>query len=90
MLRQVGKVTVGVVPAVALARLGLPALGVLVFLAVLAAGVGCWVIASKERAERVNRLLLAWRGNVGCLSGGTPAAPRPIIPHPRRWPWRRP
>jgi hypothetical protein len=44
--------------------------GVLVFVAVLAAGVGCWVVCSDARTDRVSRVLLAWRGNAGCLPSG--------------------
>jgi len=71
MLRHVGKVIAGAVPAVALARLGLPALGAVVFLAVLAAGVTCWLLGSDARAARVSQVLLAWKGK----SGNLPDAP---------------
>ena len=55
------------------AELGLPALGALVFLVVLAAGIRCWVASSDVLAERVSRALLAWRGNHGCLNVGAAA-----------------
>ena len=58
------------------ARLGLPALFVLVILAILVLGVACWVISSTDRADRVSRLLLAWRGNADCLARNA-AAPSP-------------
>jgi phage-related minor tail protein len=64
---HVGRGVGAAVSAVAVARMGLPALGALVGLAVLSAGVVCWVIASSERTERVSRLLLAGRGNAKCL-----------------------
>jgi hypothetical protein len=64
------------VPAVVLVRLGLPALGALVFLAVLAAEIVCWVLGSDVRAPRVTRMLLAWRGNPSCLPPGGAASPR--------------
>ncbi len=57
----------GMLPAAALAGLGLPALGALVFLAVLALAVTCWIISSPDRADRLNRLLLATRGDARCL-----------------------
>ncbi len=87
VLRGAGKVAAGAVPAALLARLCLPALGVLVFLVVLVLGAACWVIGSGARTERVSRVLLAWRGNVGCLArdGAVPAA----RPRRRLWP-RRP
>ena len=59
MLRRAGKVAAGAVPAALVARLGVPALGALVFLAVLVAGVACWVVGSDARANRVRRVLLA-------------------------------
>jgi len=30
--------------------------------------VTCWVIGNGDRTERVSRVLLAWRGNPGCLA----------------------
>jgi hypothetical protein len=51
-----------------LLRLGVPALGALVFLVVLMLGVVCWVVASPERTERLSRLLLASRGDARSLS----------------------
>ena len=47
-------------PAALVAGLGLPALGALIFLAVLAAGVACWVFGSDARTDRVSQVLLAW------------------------------
>jgi hypothetical protein len=46
VLRRAGKVAAGIAPAALMVRLGLPALGALVFLAVLAAGVTCWLLGS--------------------------------------------
>ena len=70
------------VPAVLMARFGLPALGALVFLVIL-------VVGSDARTERVCRVLLAWRGNASCLAPGGTAAPVPPVPRPRRRPWLR-
>jgi hypothetical protein len=89
MLRHVGKIAAGAVPVVALARLGLPALGALVFLAVLTAGVTCWLLGSDARADRVSRVLLAWRGNPGSPPADSPAANGRPAPRLRRWPWPR-
>ena len=83
VLRRAGKVAAGAVPTAVVAGLGLPALGSLLFLAVLVLGVICWVIGSRDRTERVSRVLLAWRGNPGCLSPGG-EAPSPVVPRPRR------
>jgi hypothetical protein len=41
VLRRAGKIVAGAVPAALVVRLGLPALGAVVFLAVLTLGVGC-------------------------------------------------
>ncbi len=40
-------------------RLGRPAPGAMVPLAVLVLGVACWVLCSDARTERVSRVLLA-------------------------------
>lgn len=78
-LRGACKVAAGMLPAALVAGLGLPALCGLLLLAVLVLAVACWVIGSRDRTERVSRMLLAWRGNVGCLAqdGAVPAA-RPL------------
>jgi hypothetical protein len=86
VIRWTGKVAAGAVPAALVAGLGMPELGVLVFVAVLAAGVSCWVMRSDARTDRASRVLLAWRGNADCL----PSAPAPVTaPRPRRWTWPR-
>jgi hypothetical protein len=84
MIKRVGKVAAGAVSAALVAGFGLPTLGVLVFVAVLAVGVGCWVVRSDARTDRVSRVLLAWRGNAGCLPSGL--AP---VTTPWRWAWPR-
>jgi hypothetical protein len=73
------------VPAALVARLGLPALAALVFLAVLVTGVACWVFGSDARADRVSRVLLAWRGNASCLTSGSAATPDSPARRPRCW-----
>ena len=60
VLRRAGRVAVEVVPAALVVRLGLPALGTLVLLAVLGVWAACWVFRSDVRAERVSRVLVAW------------------------------
>jgi hypothetical protein len=84
MFRRACKIAAGVAPAALVAGLGLPALGGLVFLAVLALGAACWVIGSEDRTNRVSRVLLAWRGNASCLTPGTSPSPSPPMPRPRR------
>jgi hypothetical protein len=76
-LKHAGQVTVGMLPAAILARLGMPALAALVFLAVLVLGVACWIISNPERSDRVNRMMLARRGNATCLTQGPPPASPP-------------
>ena len=88
-LRHIGKVFAGAVPAVALARLGLPALAALVFLAVLTAGVTCWLLGSDARTARVSQVLRAWKGRPESPAADSPAALALPTPHPRHWPWQR-
>ena len=57
----------GMLPAAFLARSGLPALAALVFLAVLALGVTCWILSSDERSDRVTLMIFAKQGDVRCL-----------------------
>ena len=70
VFRRVAKLAAGAVPAALVAGLGLPALGALVFLAIPVAGIACWVFGSDARANRVSRVLLAWRGNPGLPGPG--------------------
>ena len=67
-------------PAVALVRLGIPALAAVVFLVVLVLAVICWVISSADRTDRVNRMMLARQGNARCL---TPTSSAPSVPASR-------
>lgn len=76
-IRRGGQATAGILPAVALVRLGIPALVAVVFLAVLVAGVICWVVSSADRTDRLNRIMLARQGNARCL---TPMSSAPSVP----------
>lgn len=78
-LRHAGK-GAGVLSTAVIAGLGLPALGALVFLAVLGLGVICWIISSDDRANRVTRIMLARRGNARCLKPGPARPPRQTVP----------
>ena len=80
ILRHAGKVTAWALPMVLAAELGLPALGALLFLAVIALGVICWIIGSDARSERVTRMILAGKGEPGCLT----SAFRPYPPMRRK------
>ena len=86
VLKRAGKIAAKAVPAALVAGLGLPALGALVFLAVLTAGVICWLLGSDARAARVSRVLLAWRGNPDSLAAQSSTVPDPPA-QPRRWHW---
>jgi hypothetical protein len=77
MLRHAGKVTAGALSAALVARLGLPALGALVFLAVLVAGVVCWVLSDDARAECVTRILSAWHEAIRSPEPDTPVISPP-------------
>ena len=67
-LQHASRGVAGMLPVALLVRLGTPALAALVFLAVLVLAVICWIIASSERCDRVNRLMLARRGDARCLA----------------------
>ena len=71
MLRRTGRTAVGVLPAALLAELGMPALGAVVFLAIVVLAMICWVIASGDRTNRVSQMMLAHRGQADCLVPGT-------------------
>ena len=60
-----GKVAAAMAPTV---LAGLSVFGVPVFLAALVLEAAGWVIGSGDRTERVIRVLLAWRANIGCLA----------------------
>jgi hypothetical protein len=74
-LSRVGRMTAGILPAALVARLGLPALAAAVFLAVLALGAACWVIASGDRSDRVTRMIYARRGDARSLVPGLADSP---------------
>jgi hypothetical protein len=67
MPRRTTKAAAPIIPAALLAGLGLPALGALIFLAILVIMTACWVIDDADRTEQVCRILLAGRGNTNCL-----------------------
>jgi len=77
MLRRSGRKAAVALPAALLAELGMPTLGAVVFLAVMALAVACWVIASGDRTNRVSQMMLALRGEASRLAPGTapPAVP---------------
>jgi hypothetical protein len=76
-LRRAGQMMAGAIPAALMARLGMPALGAVVFLAVVVLAVTCWVIASGDRTDRVSQMMLARRGQASCPAPGTAAPPIP-------------
>lgn len=76
-LKHLGLSATVIVPASLLVRLGIPALAALVFIAVLALGVICWIIGSPDRSDRVTRMMLAKRGNARCLTSASSASPLP-------------
>ena len=86
MLKHAGRTAAGALPAALLAKLGMPALGALVFLVIAVLAVICWVIASGDRTDRVSQMMLARRGKASCLPG--PAAPSLPASQPHRRPAR--
>jgi hypothetical protein len=80
-LKSATRAAAGMLPAAVLIRLGMPALAAVVFLTVLILGMTCWIISSDERTSRVNRMMLARRGNARCLEMGASA---PSLPTSRK------
>ena len=68
LLSRAGTTMAGIIPATIVAGLGMPALGALVFLAVLVIVAICWIIGNEDRTERASRLLLARRGDASSLA----------------------
>jgi hypothetical protein len=62
MGRYTAKAAASLIPAATVARLGMPALGALVLLAVLIFAFACWVIGNQDRTNRASQILLARRG----------------------------
>jgi hypothetical protein len=86
-LKHTGRALAGILPAAALARLGMPALAAAICLAVLILGVACWVISSGDRSDRVTRMIYARHGDARCLP---PAITSPVpASQPRRSVWNR-
>jgi hypothetical protein len=77
MLRRTGRMAAGALPAALMAKLGMPALDAVVFLAVMVLAVICWVIASGDRTDRVSQMMLAWRAVASCPASGIVAPPVP-------------
>ncbi|MGH3223050.1 MAG: hypothetical protein ACRDPY_30905 [Streptosporangiaceae bacterium] len=75
ILRRAGRAAAGILPAAALARLGMPALVAVVFLAVLVLGAAYWIIANGDRADRVTRMIYARHGDAKTLAQGAPSSP---------------
>ena len=77
MLRHTGKVVAGALSAALMAQLGLAALGVLVLLVLLAAGLAYWVLSSDARTARLARILVAWHGGITSTEPAVPAISPP-------------
>ena len=73
LLKRAGRTAAGALPAALLAELGMPALGALVFLAIVILVVICWVIASGDRTDRVSQMMLARRGEASIIAPRTAA-----------------
>jgi hypothetical protein len=74
--KRIARTAAGAIPVAAALRLGMPAFGALVLLAVLILAVACWVIGSQARTDRVSQLLLARRGTI------TPPSPAALPARP--------
>lgn len=82
-LKYASRAAAGLLPAVLLVRVSMPVLVALVLIAVFMLGVICWVISSGDRADRVTRMILAGKGNAGCLTP-SPSAPSSPASRSRR------
>jgi len=67
----------------ALASVGLPAVATAAGLAVLLLVAACWVIASRDRSDRLARIILGFRGDARCLGAGPGPEPA-AAPGPRQ------
>lgn len=62
IVKYAGRAAAGALPAALVAEVGMPALGAVVFLAILVVRVICWIIGSGDCSERVTRMILARTG----------------------------
>lgn len=81
VFRYVARTATGTVLVTLLADFGMPALGALVSLVIMALAVTCWILASPDRSERICRMLLAGRGDPRCLASEQGTLP-PRAGHP--------
>jgi hypothetical protein len=65
--KQAGRAAAAVLPAVLVARLGVPVLAALVSVAILVIAATCWTINSKDRSDNVSRIIFARKGDPRCL-----------------------
>jgi hypothetical protein len=65
--RSAGRAAAPVSVLALLAGLGMPAVAAAAGLAVLVVVAVCWVLASRERSDRVTRIILARHGDARCL-----------------------
>ena len=76
VLRHAGRIAAPASVLAVLAGLGLPAVAAAAGLAVLVLAAACWVFGSRDRSDRVARIILAVRGEARCLDlPGGPAPP---------------
>jgi hypothetical protein len=79
-LKHSGRTAAGIPAAALIVRLGMSAIVVVASLTVFAVIVICWIISSDERSDRVNRMMLARRGDARCLKGGPGGPPQRTVP----------
>jgi hypothetical protein len=86
-LRHMIRLVAGAVAGGVLMHLGLPALGAVVFVAVLVMVVAYWtarsiistarwIIGDGDHSERVTQMIRAWRGDTDCSASVLPVSPR--------------
>jgi len=79
-LKHLGRTATGIPVAALLVRLGMPAIVAVSSLTVVVIIVICWIISSDERSDRVNRMMLAKRGDASCLKPGPAGQPQRTVP----------
>jgi hypothetical protein len=83
--RALVKGAAAVVGPAMLARLGLPAVGAALVVVLVAAGVLCWVVSSKDRSDHAAQLIDAARGQAKVPA---PLAVSAVVPEQPRAPRR--
>ena len=84
--RWTGRAVAGVTGTVAVARLGVPALALVLAVIVIMATVVCWILASEQRSRNAERLIRATHPQPPLAAPSpAPAPPGPPPVTAKRW-----